>query len=231
MILTGLRLSVEGFIYEAPKQSTANDVIVANCVLATKSAEKTEFIDCAFWQKDAELIMRYPVGHRISIDCSRLAYHPYLDKNGKPQVRLKANVVLWHSVMPLETKNNSSHKEEQQSVQSSTQQNTSPSSSEENEKINELKKALNFKFSTGKHAGKKVAEVLQIDPLYIYNLCTENGVTPQLKHLLCIAYQYWYSKTQQKQSKTPQNSGRIDGVERNNVAHVPATTPDRDLPF
>ena len=218
-VLTGIKVSCDGTIYEAPTVTPANNSKVANLVLAVSTGEHQEFIDLAFWGKDADLISKYPVGHHIAIDSGKITANSYIDKEGKPRCRIKINVAVWHS---LERLSNDTGKTSEQ-----TQPESQPAQSTPEQKSKgDLKYALNFQFSKGKFAGKKVAEVLMQEPKYIYDLCVNEKVNPATKKMFLIAYQYWYEKQSQKKP-----TGKIDGVKRNNVQHVPSNVPASNLPY
>ena len=185
MVLIGMKVSCDGVIYEAPKQSPANGGTVSNLVLAVDNGDSRDFVDLAFWGKDAESIMKYPVGHHISIDCGKLAAGAYNDKDGKPRVRLKIIVSSWHSLEALEKNDNSAEPERK---------------TQEQKNINKLKESLNYTLKSGKYSGEKVSDILIKDARYIYNLCVDDRVNASLKQILCSAYQYWYEKNKAKQT-------------------------------
>ena len=190
-VLIGINVSCDGTIYQLPEQASANGSTVANLVLAVRINENdTEFVDCAFWGKDAQLIMKYPVGHHIMIDLGKLSASAYADKENKPRYRLKINVLAWHSLQSIQSK------DENKSVEQAS--NNASDISDSQKTHDELKAALNFKFSKGKFSGKTIAEILLFEPAYIYNLCTNDSLNTKLKRLCCISYNYWYKKQQQK---------------------------------
>ena len=213
-VLTGIKVSCDGTIYEAPTVTPANNSKVANLVLAVSSGEQQEFVDLAFWGKDADLISKYPVGHHIAIDSGKITANSYIDKEGKPRSRIKINVAVWHSLERLSNTGKTS--EQTQPAQATLEQKSK----------DDLKYALNFQFSKGKFAGKKVAEVLMQEPKFIYDLCVNEKVNPATKKMFLIAYQYWYEKQIPKRP-----TGKIDGVKRNNVQHVPSNVPAGNLPY
>lgn len=217
-VVTGFEVKCDGTIYEAPTVTPANNSKVANLVLAVSSGEQKEFADLAFWGKDADLISKYPVGHHIAINSGKLIVDSYTDKEGKSRSRIKITVVGWHSLEPL---SNDTGKTSEQ-----TQPETQPTQATPEQKSRDLKYALNFQFSKGRFAGKKVAEVLMQEPKYIYDLCVNEKVNPATKKMFLIAYQYWYEKQSQKKP-----TGKIDGVKRNNVQHVPSNVPASNLPY
>lgn len=217
-VVTGYEVKCDGRIYTAPTVTLANDSKVANLVLAVSNGKQKDFADLAFWGTDADLISKYPVGHHILINSGKLIVDSYTDKEGKSRSRIKITVVGWHSLEPL---SNYTGKTSEQ-----TQPETQPTQATPEQKSRDLKYALNFQFSKGRFAGKKVAEVLMQEPKYIYDLCVNEKVNPATKKMFLIAYQYWYEKQSQKKP-----TGKIDGVKRNNVQHVPSNVPASNLPY
>ena len=167
--LIGISTSYKGRIYQAPTITEANGSKVANCILAVENGQDhegnkiTDFIDCAFWGRDAELIMRYPEGHEINIICGKLSASAYQDKADKLRVRYKVTVYVWQSCQPL-SKEKSEPKQNQQQAPSSEQKETSKSFNKEEL----IKQAVQFTFTKGEYAGKTVLEVLEIFYLQPY---------------------------------------------------------------
>ena len=227
--LIGLSTSCKGRIYQAAQIAEANGNKVANLILAVEKGQDSDgnklsdFIDCAFWGRDAELIARYPEGHEINIICGKMNATAYIDKTDKPRVRYKLTVYVWQSLQSL-----SKNEHEAQTASSSSGTKTQPNEEEL------AKQALSFKFSKGQYANKTVQEILDVDCRYIYDLCNNEKANPKLRNLLKVAYNHWYYTKYQKEKATtqvPQKTDyRIEGVKRNHIQSVSSNTPSSQLP-
>lgn len=238
--VVGERTRCHGRIFQKAQVAEANGTKVANLILAVDKGKDArgnriiDFYDCAFWfASDVKLIVRYPEGHLIEIIDGTKECHSYKDKFGNFRERVKVTVYVWTSLEPLPNEDENAASNASANVQSKVQQ--KPSADNKVSTQAELtNKALSFKFSKGQYSGKTVEDVLKTDCTYIYNLCKNDRVNPEMRQMLKIAYNYWYYNyyQQEKAKQPPQKADRmIEGVARNNVKRIPANTPSSKLPY
>ena len=233
MFLSGIEAKVFGTLYDEPKPAMAGGKPVTNCTLAVcagyNDKKHTVYVECSFWDTDAESVKKYKKGHPMIVSGLFKAV-PYLDDN-KPAVRYKIiRVITWQSVVPIDETSTIENKAEEQSSNQPTASGSAKKQMTPEQK--ELYEALTFKFKNGKYPGETMNDILKKDAMYIRKIA-EKCENPDIKRMCCIAYNYYYELQQEnkKDETLESKSTVIQGVKRNYIPRYPENTPDGDLPF
>lgn len=251
MFVSGIVANVNGTIYTEPHIAEANGSKVTSVTIAQQCGYGDDkhyvFIECSFWGKDADSLMKYKPNHPISLT-GTLKVVPYIDSDGNPQARLKVNpVITWvsNAHIPSQNSENKSGNESGNNnvgTQNNTNAKNPPEKAHNEAQVTQeqLQQALKYVLTKGRYKGCSVELILQKDPRYIYDIASNADYKNQrLKTMFAVAYNYMYYKTQsgtnnsgnsqQKQNQSPNSS--LQGVKQNYLPKVSADTPDEDLPF
>lgn len=234
MFLSGIESRVFGILYDDPKPTTAGGKPVTNCTLAVcagyNQKKHTIYIECSFWDSDAESINKYKKGHPMVVEGIFKAV-PYLDDNNEPAVRYKIiRVITWQSVLSIEETSTVDNKTtEDSSIQSQAQ---NPPKKQMTNEQKELYEALNYKFENGRYPGETINDILMKDAMYIRRIA-EECKNKDICRKCCLAYNYYYELQQTNKSEKPveRKSNTIQGVKQNYIPKYPDNIPDGDLPF